>query len=385
MTLAERPGQDPRRPLAGGYAWYYFDAISLDGRYALVITWHSGFLFSARYYDEVLELRARGGVQPSEGTVLADPTNYGAFGLALYDRGRVQASLFHEAPLVRSGSDPWFSALHAGAGGLGEPPSSSIGAPLIIRENKLSIEADGSYRIEFSGAPGWLRRGVEGSLKVRPLAEGSEVVNLGPEETEDGAGHAWQILASRTEVTGRIQWTAKVGSRARQALDFAGLGYVDRNAGRLPISTQVGRWLWGRFQGSEKTIAYYRLDPTDVPFAADETSGNPPVGRTHLFYGDRSGGSIIEGARIEVDRIRKNRWGMPHPLLIRGRGEGLSFEAPVVRDVDRSPFLVRCINRLTCEDPAMDGIVGMTECFLPARWDVPVYRLIARGNAKRGL
>jgi hypothetical protein len=221
---------------------------------------------------------------------------------------------------------------------------------------------------------------------IRPLAPGSPVVRLGPEDDPSPeAGHEWQILASRAEVTGKIRWTSPLDRKRRVSLDLTALGYIDRNAGRLPISTKVGRWLWGRFQGSERTVAYYRLDPTSVPLDADEKAGTGPSGRTYLYYGDRSGGEIVEGGIIEADRIRKNRWGMPHPLLIRGKGGSFSFEAPVTRDVDRSPFLVRCLNRMTCADPALDGVIGITECFLPARWDVPLYRLMARGHAKRGL
>ena len=56
----------------------------------------------------------------------------------------------------------------------------------------------------------------------------------------------------------------------------------------------------------------------------------------------------------------------------------------MIRVVDRGPFYVRCLSRLSCEDEALDGVVGITECFLPARWDVPLYRLVARGRIRRG-
>lgn len=375
------------RPLPGGYGWYYFDGISLDGRYVLVVTWYSGFLFSPRYYDEVLELRERGGVQPGEGVELADPTNFGAFGFALYDRGRSMAYLVVEAPLVRGGSDPWFPNLHAGEPGIGSAPMPDPESTLSVGENRATRESDGSYLLEFSDHSKWFRTGVEGKLRVRPLAPGSDVIPLTTEGDQGMEGtHEWQILASRAEVTGKITWNSRI-SRKPRTLELQALGYVDRNVGRLPISPKVGRWLWGRFQGSEKTIAYYRLDPANAPLdepRARAVGGAAGLSRDHIFHGDRTSGALVEGGSLEPARVRRNRWGMPHPLEIRGQAGGRSWRAQVVRVVDRGPFYVRCLSRLSCDDEALDGVLGVTECFLPARWDVPLYRLVARGRIRRG-
>jgi hypothetical protein len=349
--------------------------VSLDGRYVLVIGFHSGFLFSPRYYDEVLELKEAAGVQPDGGIELADPTNHGAFVFALYDRGRTSAAAVVEGPLIRGGSDPWFPMLHSGDLGIDpEPPSPD--AALGIGENRVARDRDGSYVIEFSERSRWMRTPFEGRVKVRPLAGGSAVIPLSPGHGPEHEGaHEWQILASRAEVTGTIQWTDAL-TRRRHKLDLQALGYADRNVGRLPISPSTGRWIWGRFQGSERTLIYYRLDP------ADPSGGEAP--RSFVYQGDRSGGALVEGAEITPARIRRNRWGMPHPLEIRGSGGGLLWHAHVLRDVDRGPFYLRCLSRLSCEDEAMDGVPGITECFLPARWDVPLYRLVARGRIRRG-
>jgi hypothetical protein len=56
--MAERSFSDRVRPPPGGFGWYRFDAISLDGRYVPVAGFHSGFLFSPRSHDEVLAARA---------------------------------------------------------------------------------------------------------------------------------------------------------------------------------------------------------------------------------------------------------------------------------------------------------------------------------------
>ncbi|MBD3162460.1 MAG: hypothetical protein GF346_08895 [Candidatus Eisenbacteria bacterium] len=350
---------------------------------AFVALWHSGYLFSPRYYDEVLELRDRNGIPPDDRPDLADPTNHGAFGFGLYERGRTRASVIVEAPLVRRGSDPWFPSLHRGEVDLvAEPPEPGalfgLGASRVVRNR------DGAYEISVSERSRWSRATVQGRLKVRPLTPGSDVIPLG----NDGPGgirHAWQILASRTEVTGRITWSGLTGRRER-SIELNGLGYLERNAGRLPLSPAVGRWLWGRFQGSEKTIAYHRIDPVGLPLTTDPPRGDgavDPAGH-FVYHGGRDGGRRVEGARIDPTHIRRNRWGMPHPLEIRGSGGPVAWHARLVRVLDRGPFFVRCLSRLSCEDPALDGVPGITECFLPARWDVPLYRLITQGKIRRG-
>jgi hypothetical protein len=388
VSVAERSVAEARnRPLSGGFGWYRFDAISLDGRYLLVASWYSGFLFSPRYYDEVLDLRDRKGTQPGEGVVLADPTNHGAFCLALYEHRRTAASVVVESSLVRGGSDPWFPKLHFGETGLGDGLP-EVGTTLGVGENRVVRQKDGSYAIDFSDRSRWTRSLVEGALTIRPLTGGSDIITLTTRgEAETTVRHEWQILASRTEVKGSIAWTERI-TRRRRKVDFQGLGYVDRNAGCLPISPGVGRWLWGRFQGSERTIAYWRLDPAAAPFGAKLSGAHPTVPSLapgeFLYHGDRSGGELAEGARIQPARIRRNRWGMPHPLEIHGTGGGLAWRSQMLRVVDRGPFYVRCLSRLSCEDEALDGVVGITECFLPARWDVPLYRLLARGRVRRG-
>jgi hypothetical protein len=258
------------------------------------------------------------------------------------------------------------------------------GATLGVGENRVTRDRDGSFQIEFSDRSKYLRRAVEGSLKVRALTPGSGIIPLATEGSKGmEVPHEWQIVAARTEVTGKIQWSDPLG-RTR-SLQLQALGYVDRNVGRLPVSQHIGRWIWGRFQGSERTIAYYRLDPADAPLDPNEALPTAPqTAREFLYRSDRSGGELIEGSHIEPGHVRRNRWGMPHPLEVRGEGGGESWTANVVRDIDRGPFNVRSLSRLSCADPAMDGVVGITECFLPARWDVPLYRLVARGRIRRG-
>jgi len=386
--VAERSISEVRtHPLSGGFGWYRFDAISLDGRYVLVASWYSGFIFSPRYYDEVLDLRDRDDVQPGQGVTLADPTNHGAFCFALYERGRTVASVILESPLTRGGSDPWFPKLHSGESRL-EPELPESGVTLGVGDNRVVRQADGSFTISFSDRSKWTRSLVQGTLNVRPLTAGSGVIPLSTgASTDTTVAHEWQILASRTEVSGNVEWTEPL-TRRKRGVELQGLGYVDRSVGRLPISPVVGRWLWGRFQGSERTIVYYRLDPADAPLASQifpdgQEVSKPSVGE-FLYNSDRSGGALVEGGRIRPERIRRNRWGMPHPLEIHGTGGEVTWHSQMIRVVDRGPFYLRCLSRLSCDDEALDGVIGITECFLPARWDVPLYRLLERGRIRRG-
>ena len=204
--MAERSVSEVRTPpLSGGFGWYRFDAISLDGRYILVAIWYSGFIFSPRYYDEVLDLRDRGEIQPGQGVTLADPTNHGAFCFALYERGRTVASVILESPLIRGGSDPWFPRLHSGEPGIA-PEQPEAGATLGVGENRVVRLTDGSFAISFSDRSKWTRSLVQGELKVRPLTPGSGVSPLVTGSSTDNTfAHECQILASRTELSGKVE------------------------------------------------------------------------------------------------------------------------------------------------------------------------------------
>jgi len=57
MQIFSNPDRDISnpKPAPGSYEWWYFDAISLDNKYSLVIIFYEGNPFSRRYIDAIEE------------------------------------------------------------------------------------------------------------------------------------------------------------------------------------------------------------------------------------------------------------------------------------------------------------------------------------------
>ena len=90
MRLVLDPAEDAAhagwlRDTPGAYEWWYFDALSDDGEYALACVWFLGNPFSPYY-----RLVAQG--------VPADPADHNALFFALYGQGRLHAYHFTRFP-----------------------------------------------------------------------------------------------------------------------------------------------------------------------------------------------------------------------------------------------------------------------------------------------
>lgn len=177
----------------GGYLWWYVDAISDDGRYALSIISFVGSVFSPYYYWDG---RRR-------------PENHVAINVALYGRGsrrwtmteRPQTALERSATTFRVG------------------PSS-------LSWNGTSLTLD----LDEVGVP--LPQRVRGRITIHPTALNQRAFQL------DRAGrHRWMPIApmGRAEV-----------SLSHPSLRWSGHAYVDTNAGDEPFGAAFSTWDWSR-------------------------------------------------------------------------------------------------------------------------------------------
>jgi carotenoid 1,2-hydratase len=216
-----------------GYAWWYVDGISDDGRRALSVIAFIGSVFSPWY--------AWSGRKRPHNHVCVNVATYGPGGrFAMTDRG--EAALRQSADCLTIG------------------PSS-----LAWRGDRLEIDLD-----EVSSLP--LVSRIRGRITLTPSAVTSVELPLLP----DGS-HVWRPFAptSRIEVDLGPGW------------QWSGHGYFDSNFGTRALEADFSYWTWGRYPLADGSACFYdavRRDGTrleaGIRFTGDgraETMALPPL------------------------------------------------------------------------------------------------------------
>jgi carotenoid 1,2-hydratase len=222
---AERDGGPcfDRQVVPGGYAWWYVDALSEDGRHGLTVIAFIGSVFSPYY--------AWAGRR--------DPLDHCAVNVALYGpRGRLWSMTERRRTAVRRSRD----ALSIG-------PSS-----LSWRGDGLTIEIDEVC------AP-WPRR-VRGTIRVMPTGECARAFTL-----DDAGGHVWRPIAPHARVEADLH---------APDVRWSGVGYFDMNAGDEPLENGFSRWTWSRAALPDGAAILYdadrrRSDPLSLALRFDKS------------------------------------------------------------------------------------------------------------------
>ncbi|MBS0579127.1 MAG: carotenoid 1,2-hydratase [Proteobacteria bacterium] len=199
----------------GGYAWWYLDALSDDGRQALVLIGFVGSVFSPFYY------RAR---RRNPGT---DAYAHSALNVALY-----------------GGPARWaFTEYGRGA--------------VSCRANQLTL---GGSQLRWNGqgleclvnercAP--LPGGLRGLVRLEAPALTGLCVPL----ARDGS-HLWRPLAPHARVSVEFE---------QPRVRWQGSGYLDSNEGTGPLESAFSRWSWLRARGADSTTIIYDVQPCGAP------------------------------------------------------------------------------------------------------------------------
>ena len=203
----------------GGYAWWYIDALSDDGRHGLTIIAFVGSVFSPYY-----AWANRRGQAP------ADPLNHCALNVALY------ASPGSAAPAGWAMTERGRDTVQRSATSLTIGPSA-----LAWHGGVLTVTLD-------ERTMPWAQR-LHGVVRVYPSAMLSKSYAL------DIAGlHQWCPIApcARVEVAldqPKVQWS--------------GAGYLDTNRGERPLAQDFLRWDWSRAALKARTAVLYDATRAD--------------------------------------------------------------------------------------------------------------------------
>ncbi len=291
------------RRTPGAYEWWYFDALSDDGRHALTCIWFLGNPFSPYYR------RAAAG-RP------ADPFRHNALFFALYRDGRLHA--YHFTRFLSS-------QIRAGEA-----------LPLDLRfgDNRLTA-SPGGWHLALSDENANCRR-LDAALTFAapPLV---------PAETQDilrETSHWWLPAAPFCRVAGRLTLREPHNPGAEEIV-FAGAGYHDHNWGRLPFAADIRDWYWARAAlDGERAAILYHVRPRH---------GKAAVSHFLLF----EQGCLVRhdpAPQVHLSRPAVNAFGTVYAtqmVVVSGEGR-VRFEFGT--RLDSAPFYVRALCAATLDN-----------------------------------
>jgi carotenoid 1,2-hydratase len=269
------------RPVArDGYAWWYLDALSDDGRHGLTVIAFLGSVFSPWY--AWARRRRPGG---------ADPLEHCALNVALYGpRGR------------------W---------AMTERPSGAVErGPGRLRIGPSALRWDGdSLLVQIREVAAPVPKRLRGEVRLRPAAAPNDRGFV-----LDATGrHRWTPIAPAARVEVAME---------EPALRWSGAAYFDTNDGDAPLERDFVRWDWCRapLPGGGAGVLY-NVEPREG-------------GARSLALRVQPGGEIEDAApapppaRLPPTRV----WRMPRPF----RAEP-GAEPRVARTLEDTPFYARSV------------------------------------------
>jgi carotenoid 1,2-hydratase len=208
----EGPRFDEAIP-AGGYSWWYVDAISDDGQHGLTIIAFLGSVFSPYY-----KRSGRG-----------DPLNHSSLNVALY------------GPQAR------WAMTERGSGAVERDASNLVIGPSCVRwENgALTIDIVESDKRLFNP----FQRPVRGRVRVFPEALNRVAFALDGQEN-----HIWHCLAPRARIEVEMD---------EPGISWSGKAYLDHNRGAEPLEQGFNTWHWSRAHLNEGALVCYEGERGD--------------------------------------------------------------------------------------------------------------------------
>ena len=298
----------------GAQEWWYFDALSADGRDVLVLVWYAGLPFDPDYGVGTLRH-------------LRDPARYPA--PKALDHSAIGVSWYRDGKTVAY-------ALNGYRAGDFRHESSPFG--IDIAGCVLGRDDQGySLRVETPAVDG--RSTIRADLRFDPAA-GTE-----PLESDIGTSshpHLWILAAADCAVSGRVS----IDGRHSRQVDFEGRGYHDHNAGSEEISRAMRRWRWGRVHLGDRTYVYYDAEPRRGPT------------RSLLVACDAGRPSMVEAeAEVRIGSPRRNVFGVVDAARLDVEAEQIGLTRTLRDRLDDGPFYLRWT-----ADFEVDGAAGLGIC-----------------------
>lgn len=302
---------------AQAYEWWYFDALSDDGKEAFVVIFLDNFIFSPRYNAYCRKLKKNhitSRKKKSNLTYTTDSQNstFPALAFIYYKDGKPLYRAINEFPAKDFSADTELPACHLGENSF-TFESAPYGSGYLI-----SIKANlrGGRRIEANLE--WLS--IESNfLPHKDFGDLQEK-------------HSWNLVAPRSDVTGSIKVLSDKG-KSIDVRHFRGTGYHDHNTDARWLPDTVKDWQWGRAHFSDATAVYYRYR---------ELGEHTPVTKLFLIKDDKL---QMFDAEYQEQKLRRSIYGLKYPKeIIFSAGNEVELKIKQTKSIDESFFYLRFLS-----------------------------------------
>ncbi len=307
---------------SNGYEWWYFDALSDDGKDAVVIIFLDNFIFSPGYnslnhnnlYDKDVKFPALAFIYYKNGKPIYRAINE-------FKENEFKAS--SKTPQCKIGNNSFHLE------------SAPYGSGYVLEINaKMHKKRNLKARFE------WLS--IEHDLKPTKKA------------ITDNA-HCWNLVSPRSDVTGRITVENQNGNK-QDEVNFRGTGYHDHNLDNRWLPDTVHDWQWGRSHFPDTTAVFYRY----------REIGNENI-KNKLFL-TRDNQITEKDATFEVQETGRDIFGLKYPKRLKITTEDkVKLRVKQNKVIDSSFFYLRFLSEmtLTLRDGKPRKTIGITEHLEP--------------------
>ncbi len=323
------------QPEPGAFERWHFDALSDDGREILIISFHDNFALSPRYFN---------GHKNANGKTDSLPKKVPAVSLIYSIDGKVILRSVNELS-----SDQFAVSADGIACSIGTSSftveTASYGSGFIIRIDLLTA---GKRRIKAELE--WLS--IESDLSA-------------DDEQSAGSAVSWNMVAPRSDVSGRISLIGRRG-KLRRVVHFRGTGYHDHFRSGLSIAEAVGSRFWGRAHFIDSTAVFHHHE-----------TENSICSKLFLIRD----GKIHERDVPNLDSsFSRNSYGLKLPERISLRSEdNIRLRVKPIRVIQSGVFETKVSSEMTLmlRDGKPRKTIGITELITPALMRLRLFRWMA--------
>jgi carotenoid 1,2-hydratase len=314
----------------GSFEWWYFDGISEDGEYQIVVVFYDGCPFSAEY------------VRSLDKTGQALPEGFPAISISVYHRGNPIFNSFSHYPADNCTFGDGVAAVNIGDNSF----------RFAERENHGVREfASFDLRINEQLPSGQELKGIITFIGLNPceylLSNGKE---------SNTFSDSWNLAMPLGQLQCRMN-LIKDGL-IKEELKFDGSGYHDHFLGYKPMKNRIHDWYWGRAHFPQATLVYSVMNLSDGDQTALAWLVSPDNRR--LLHD-------LQPAAMKSHRL--NKYFMRPARRLDFQNNDIEVSILHQKVIDSGPWYSRYISRVSLEQPSL-GITtvrGIGEYTRPRR------------------